>query len=181
MKILNRVNTFHKIDTPIASPSSSGPSPNIRSATPSSLLYSSHSWIPHNIEVTLTEKRELFVKKTDNLSKTSKKANPEVSMENGETANNLEMDLKTPENTENEGVENHVISNAESKEDIVKENKAQTIQYALSAVICYIEDKNNDDRRNLVGLIRVGEGYHERSSGKDMFQWYIFNDFWYKY
>lgn len=45
--------------------------------------------------------------------------------------------------------------------------------YDLHAVVCYI----NDDRKNLVSIVNVGQSYHEQiSSNNPSSQWYIFND-----
>lgn len=45
--------------------------------------------------------------------------------------------------------------------------------YDLYAVVCYI----NDDRKNLVSIINVGQSYHEHISANNSdSQWYIFND-----
>lgn len=80
-------------------------------------------------------------------------------------------------------VENcNIVSNAEVGEakstNSEISNNIQKIQYGLSAVVCYIDDKNNEERRNIVALLRVGPNYHVRSSGNPVWQWYIFNDFW---
>lgn len=45
--------------------------------------------------------------------------------------------------------------------------------YELHAVVCYIQD----DRKNLVSIVNVGQNYHEHvSSNNPLPQWYIFND-----
>ncbi|XP_050539219.1 PAN2-PAN3 deadenylation complex catalytic subunit PAN2 isoform X2 [Daktulosphaira vitifoliae] len=45
--------------------------------------------------------------------------------------------------------------------------------YDLYAVVCYI----NEDRKNLVSIINVGQSYHEHiSASNPASQWYIFND-----
>lgn len=42
-------------------------------------------------------------------------------------------------------------------------------------MICYI----HEERKNLVGILNAGPGYHQRASGANVSQWYIFNDFRY--
>lgn len=45
--------------------------------------------------------------------------------------------------------------------------------YDLHAVVCYIQD----DRKNLVSIVNVGQSYHGNlSSNNSLPQWYIFND-----
>lgn len=45
--------------------------------------------------------------------------------------------------------------------------------YDLHAVVCYI----NEDRKNLVSIVNVGQNYHENVSASNPSpQWYIFND-----
>ncbi|CAK9819946.1 PAN2-PAN3 deadenylation complex catalytic subunit PAN2 [Anthophora quadrimaculata] len=155
-------------------------------ATPPSHLYYSHSWIPHNIEI-LNNSGELFVQKIGTPKSScneSNKTTEEVVVENGQGDSKVLEDLKIPEKDfEEKATENHV--NAESdnevaeKEDKPDENsdKINKIQYSLSAVVCYIDDKSNEDRRNIVALLRVGPNYHERWAGSAVSQWYIFNDF----
>lgn len=56
---------------------------------------------------------------------------------------------------------------------MLQEGVIQTEVYDLSAVVCYI----HEEKRNIVAIINVGPGYHQRSSGSQVSQWYIFNDF----
>nr|CAD7205207.1 unnamed protein product [Timema douglasi] len=53
----------------------------------------------------------------------------------------------------------------------------QSVLYNLSAVVCYVNDPQHHERRNLVALINVTPEYHERFVGSPVNQWYIFNDF----
>lgn len=107
-------------------------------------------------------------------------------MENGQddkmirtvSDNNVEDNNEDCNNVEN----CNIVLNAEVGEtkstNSEISNNIQKIQYSLSAVVCYIDDKSNEDRRNIVALLRVGPNYHVRSSGNSVWQWYIFNDFW---
>ncbi|CAB3370828.1 Hypothetical predicted protein [Cloeon dipterum] len=61
--------------------------------------------------------------------------------------------------------------------DNVPFSSSQHIEYDLHAVVCYVNDPANPDKKNLVSLINVGPRYHERSLGSPVSQWYIFNDF----
>lgn len=56
---------------------------------------------------------------------------------------------------------------------IDSEEIVQTEVYDLCAVVCYV----HEERRNLVAIVNVGPGYHFRTSGTQVAQWYIFNDF----
>ena len=132
----------------------------------------------------MNEKRELSVKKVNSLPQTSSSDRQELPKENGEAINNSSKESKILEDSlgnlvirEAEAGKAGKARKAELKEQS-EENKVQKVQYALSAVVCHIDDKNNEDRRNLVALIRVGERYHEKSNGNSITQWYIFNDFW---
>lgn len=103
-------------------------------------------------------------------------------MENGQDDKTIQISENADDNSE-ENVENCNISNVEDSETVKSTNleiscNTQKIQYGLSAVVCYIDDKNNEERRNIVALLRVGPNYHERSAGNAVSQWYIFNDFW---
>lgn len=172
------------MSTPPATPPTTIPSV----ATPPSHLYYSHSWIPHNIEISLSNSGELFVEKISNPKinlNESSKTTEEIVVENGQGDNKVQ-DSEIPENDfEEQETENHINSEVYNK-DIEKESKIDEnldkiskVQYSLNAVVCYIDDKSNEDRRNIVALLRVGPNYHERSSGSAVSQWYIFNDFWY--
>uniref|UniRef100_A0A1B6CJM8 PAN2-PAN3 deadenylation complex catalytic subunit PAN2 n=1 Tax=Clastoptera arizonana TaxID=38151 RepID=A0A1B6CJM8_9HEMI len=55
----------------------------------------------------------------------------------------------------------------------IKEGTVQTEIYDLCAVVCYV----HEEKRNLVSIINVGSSYHQRASGSQISQWYIFNDF----
>lgn len=104
-------------------------------------------------------------------------------MENGQDDKTVQIISENANDNSEENVENCNISNAEDSEAMKSTNpeiscSTQKIQYGLSAVVCYIDDKNNEERRNIVALLRVGPNYHERSAGNAVSQWYIFNDFW---
>lgn len=101
-------------------------------------------------------------------------------IENGQDDKTVQV---VSENVEKENVENcNIVSNVEDGEakstNLKISDNIQKIRYGLSAVVCYIDDKNNEERRNIVALLRVGPNYHERSAGNAVSQWYIFNDFW---
>ncbi|XP_066582928.1 PAN2-PAN3 deadenylation complex catalytic subunit PAN2 isoform X2 [Prorops nasuta] len=141
--------------------------------TPPSHLYYSHSWIPHNIEISLNENGRLLVEKCnqDDMSSVSTKV-----IENGGDSNevqkegsveNKDVALEPNSSEKGERAEN-------AKEHL---SKTEKVKYSLSAVVCYVDDKNNEDKRNLVALLRVSPKYHERSTGSAVSQWYIFNDF----
>lgn len=160
-------------ETSSPSSSSSVSSPCIRLSTQSSHLYCTHSWIPQNLEITLDEKRNLSVTKLDNVTQISNNSNQEFHMKNNRVNNDLEDKYKMSEDTDKIQLAAGEI-NIEERNDFFK---VQKVRYELSSVICHIDDKSNEDRRNLVALIRVGENYHERSNGNSASQWYIFNDF----
>lgn len=46
-------------------------------------------------------------------------------------------------------------------------------KYNLSAVVCYINDQQCSEKRNMVALIKVPSSYNKNCSES---QWYIFND-----
>ena len=48
--------------------------------------------------------------------------------------------------------------------------------YDLTAVVCHVSDPKFPDKNNLVSVVRVGPGYHQRAVGSAVSQWYIFND-----
>ncbi|XP_071868052.1 PAN2-PAN3 deadenylation complex catalytic subunit PAN2 isoform X2 [Bombus fervidus] len=151
--------------------------------TPPSHLYYSHSWIPHDIEISLDSNCELFVEKISTPksdSNESSKTVNEVIVENGQGDNKIQESEISGE--EEKVVKNHV--NTVRNDDVEKGNKTDEnlnkiskVRYSLSAVVCYIDDKSNEDKRNIVALLRVGPNYHERSAGSAVSQWYIFNDF----
>lgn len=152
-------------------------------------MYYSHSWIPHNIEISLANNGELFVEKISSSknsdSNESSKSTDDVIVENGQGDSKIQDSEISGNNSEDKTTENHVIAELDD-DDMEKENKnddnlnkISKIQYSLNAVVCYIDDKSNEDRRNIVALLRVGPNYHERSVGSAVSQWYIFNDFWY--
>lgn len=128
---------------------------------------------------------ELFVEKISTPksdSNESSKTVNEVIVENGQGDNKIQESEISGE--EEKVVKNHV--NTVRNDDVEKGNKTDEnldkiskIRYSLSAVVCYIDDKSNEDKRNIVALLRVGPNYHERSAGSAVSQWYIFNDFWY--
>lgn len=89
------------------------------------------------------------------------------------TSNTIEIIQNKNEN-ESADIENKGSGNVEEKIS----SSTSKVQYSLSAVVCYVDDKNNEERRNLVALLRVGPSYHKRSTGSAVSQWYIFNDFW---
>jgi len=151
--------------------------------SPPSHLYYLHSWIPHNIEIVLEENGEMTVKKISEPKNESINNTAQTSMmENGQDDKMIRIISENASDNE-ENVENYsIVSNAEDDEALKNTNpefscNTQKIQYRLSAVVCYIDDKN-EDRRNIVALLRVGPNYHERSAGNAVSQWYIFNDFW---
>ncbi|CAH1116888.1 unnamed protein product [Phaedon cochleariae] len=64
------------------------------------------------------------------------------------------------------------------EESSMKENVESKRRYALSAVVCYINDQTSSDKRNLVSLIKVPKAYFlERDKEPNDYQWYLFNDF----
>ncbi|EFN73985.1 PAB-dependent poly(A)-specific ribonuclease subunit 2 [Camponotus floridanus] len=168
--------------------SPSTPSTSSTSVTPPSHLYYSHSWIPHNIEISLEENGEMSVKKISEpknelMNDTSAQMNV---VENGQddkivrTLSDNNVEDNNDEDCNN--IENcNIVSNSEGNETKSTNSEIsrniQKIQYGLSAVVCYVDDKNNEERRNIVTLLRVGPNYHVRSSGNPVSQWYIFNDF----
>lgn len=107
-----------------------------------------------------------------------------------EKVDNVNSDGAVAKKTEEEKKENGKVDEtpkeSEEKQDEKKpdnpstdfEYKEQKMQYSLTAVVCYVDDKNNEDKRNLVAFIRVPPKFHLRSSGSPVCQWYIFNDFW---
>ncbi|XP_066994616.1 PAN2-PAN3 deadenylation complex catalytic subunit PAN2 [Anabrus simplex] len=64
-----------------------------------------------------------------------------------------------------------------NKPQEVTEEGTRSMVYDLSAVVCYIHDPQNPEKKNLVALLNVAAEYHERSIGSPVKQWYIFNDF----
>ncbi|XP_076240982.1 PAN2-PAN3 deadenylation complex catalytic subunit PAN2 isoform X3 [Calliopsis andreniformis] len=172
------------LTSPVTPPTTTTSAP-----TPPSHLYYSHSWIPHNIEISLDSNGELFVEKLNSPKNDSTESTKSVTekaiVENGQGDGKAQaQDPETANaNTEETETENHVTvdadnGNGESANATEKSlNKVSKVQYSLSAVVCYIDDKNNEDRRNIVALLRVGPNYHERSAGSAVSQWYIFNDF----
>ncbi|XP_043271434.1 PAN2-PAN3 deadenylation complex catalytic subunit PAN2 isoform X2 [Venturia canescens] len=171
--------------TPIQT-SSTSPVVNVQAPTPPSHLYYSHSWIPHVIEVRLNENGELSVDKLDKLSPNDganeNRNKREVLVENGQSSNNLHSDAQIDSQKISEAVPT-AVNDSENKENdntsVADEysGKVTKIQYILSAVVCYVDDKSSDDRRHVVALVRVSPEYHERSTGSAVAQWYIFNDF----
>lgn len=122
----------------------------------------------------------------NDYNESSRKPPEQVVVENGQGDGKDKQDLEgSQQNSEEKSAENHVSAGADTGDaeasDTIEENSVKTskMQYSLSAVICYIDDKSNEDRRNIVALLRVGPSYHERSAGSAVSQWYIFNDFWY--
>lgn len=160
----------------------------VQAPTPPSHLYYSHSWIPHVIEVTLDENGDLSVEKLDKLSplddtngNTSKS---KVIVENGQGDNNLQTDSENDWTSFDEGEPVAPIYDTPEINDIANcggdddnSRKITKVEYILTAVVCYVDDKASDDRQHVVALIRVGPNYHERSTGSAVAQWYIFNDF----
>lgn len=183
---------FYLIETVSTSPITPPTTTTTPVATLPSHLYYSHSWIPHNIEISLNSNGELFVEKSNGLksdsTETNKSVTEETIVENGQGdgkaqgQQNLETSGADSEGTEREnhvatGPDNGDGESANATDEVV--DKISKMQYSLSAVVCYIDDKSNEDRRNIVALLRVGPNYHERSAGSAVSQWYIFNDFWY--
>ncbi|XP_078033618.1 PAN2-PAN3 deadenylation complex catalytic subunit PAN2 isoform X1 [Augochlora pura] len=160
--------------------------PTTTPATPPSHLYYSHSWIPHNIEISLKSNGEINVVKISspkNDTAESSKRRDEKVVENGQRDGKLQQVPEcSPTDCETKELENHHV--AANNGDGVNANatkknseKVSKMQYSLSAVICYIDDKSNEDKRNIVALLRVGPNYHKRSAGSAVSQWYILNDF----
>jgi hypothetical protein len=148
-----------------------------------------HSWIPHNIEISLEENGEMSVKKVNELrSELNNDMSVQNLMENGQEDKTVQIVSESVGDNNEENVEKSlkncsIVSNEEDSEAVKSTNSEiscniQKIQYGLSAVVCYIDDKNNEERRNIVALLKVGPNYHERSGGHAVSQWYIFNDFW---
>ena len=158
--------------------------------SPPSHLYYLHSWIPHNIEISIEENGEMTVKKISEPRSELNDIFIQTSMmENGQDDRTVQVISENSENNGEENIENCLASkigncNITEDDEAVKSTNleisynTQRIQYGLSAVVCYIDDKNNEERRNIVALLRVGPNYHERSAGNAVSQWYIFNDFW---
>lgn len=140
---------------------------------PSSHLYYSHSWIPHCIEISLDNNGELSVEKLDKINR---EINKPTVVENGETIDDID-DNQITENDDSIKIDDNNIKINEENIDTEKEKKIDKLQYTLTAVVCSIDDKTNEDRKHLVSLIKVGPNYHERSTGSAVSQWYIFNDF----
>lgn len=157
------------------------PSPTTSSASPPSHLYYSHSWIPHNIEISLDENGELSVRKMNGSAETNNGpfARTNVVMENGRDENRVQIVTENA-GDEHDGKENAANSNVAEATSTNSEMSINTqkVQYSLSAVVCYVDDKTNEERRNIVALLQVGPNYHERLSGSAVSQWYVFNDFW---
>ncbi|XP_011300484.1 PAB-dependent poly(A)-specific ribonuclease subunit PAN2 isoform X2 [Fopius arisanus] len=162
---------------PSPSSTASTPSNPGQVAAPPSHLYYSHSWIPHCIEISLDANGELSVGKLDKINREVVNTKPLI-VENGEG--------KITPGVENDGDRSsQVNSNLEDikYEEEVKHDpqtacpKVEKIQYTLTGVVCYVDDKSSEERRHVVALIRVGPNYHERSTGSAVAQWYLFNDF----
>ncbi|KAK0175032.1 hypothetical protein PV327_008817 [Microctonus hyperodae] len=156
----------------------------IQITTPPSHLYYSHSWIPHSIEVSLDTNGELSVEKLEKINCQVDHNNKQFNVENGQGDNisirynekniNINDDVKE---LNRECTSSHDILNDGINMDKEVDKFQEKIQYNLTAVVCYIDDKTNEDRRHVVALVRVGPNYHERSTGSAVSQWYIFNDF----
>lgn len=197
MQILNFFLLLENISTSPVTPPTAASTP---VATPPSHLYYSHSWIPHNIEISLNSSCELFVEKmsvpkndsTNEINNSNKYSTEEIILvgEDGSCRRADEMRRDSSEiiitGEREENVADDHIPDARpmndermEEEDKTENEKLDKVRYSLSAVVCYIDDKANEDRRNIVALLRVGPNYHERSVGSAVSQWYIFNDFWY--
>lgn len=171
----------------ITSPSTPSSTSATSITSPPSHLYYSHSWIPHNIEISLDESGEVTVQKMNGLKTES---NDGVPAQTGGSKVNVNRDDNKvqiiPENVRIDSKESATNCNVapNASDDEAKSTNpeifvnTQKIQYGLSAVVCYIDDKNNEERRNIVTLLRVDPNYHKRSTGSAVSQWYIFNDFW---
>jgi len=162
------------------------PTPSTSSTTPvtslPSHLYYSHSWIPHNIEISLNENRDLTVRKISEPRSESNSSAAQTSLiENGQD-NKVQIAAENVgDNADEDNAENCNVSSSTINDEAKSANpldNVQKVQYGLSAVVCYVDDRNNEERRNIVALLRVGPGYHVRSTGNAVSQWYIFNDFW---
>lgn len=49
-------------------------------------------------------------------------------------------------------------------------------RYDLTAVVCYINDQNAPERKNLVALIKIPDLYMKHKDISEH-KWYLFNDF----
>ncbi|XP_018369968.1 PREDICTED: PAB-dependent poly(A)-specific ribonuclease subunit PAN2 isoform X3 [Trachymyrmex cornetzi] len=183
---VGRDSETEKLLTPSSTPSTSSTAP---VTSPPSHLYYLHSWIPHNIEISIEENGEMTVKKISEPRNELNDMFIQTSMmENGQDDKTVQVISENSRNNGEENIENCLASKigncsiTEDDEAVKSTNleisyNTQRIQYGLSAVVCYIDDKNNEERRNIVALLRVGPNYHERSAGNAVSQWYIFNDF----
>ena len=115
----------------------------------SSQLYYTNAWLPLHIEADVGENGELFIKKRN----------------------------ETPQSAAAATTEHNQAGEAVVEKQELLFASTQHINYDLYAVVCYIHDPVNPDKKNLVALINVGPRYHERSVGSPVSQWYIFNDF----
>lgn len=161
---------FILLEPTVSAPSTPSATPIVIS-TPPSHLYYSHSWIPHCIEIMLNPSGELHVSKIDKITLETPPTTLDLIHENGQVDSNHSN--ISPE------IQSDDCSDFPDDPELVPENvkESEKIQYTLSAVVCFVDDKSSEDGKHVVALIRVGPNYHERSTGSAVAQWYLFNDF----
>lgn len=109
----------------------------------SSQLYYTNAWLPLHIEADVGENGELFIKKRTETPRNAAAATAEAKAGDEAVVEKQELPFAS----------------------------SQHIDYDLYAVVCYIHDPVNPDRKNLVALINVGPRYHERSVGSPVSQY----------
>ncbi|XP_034945248.1 PAN2-PAN3 deadenylation complex catalytic subunit PAN2 isoform X2 [Chelonus insularis] len=158
----------------------------VQITTPPSHYYYQHSWIPHCIEVSIDGNGELSVEELNKIDREVSSSAPLI-VENGQHDSAVKPDSVQNKKESEVSEEKKSVEETKEEKEEPKENsetvnpevtnQGQKMQYTLSAVVCYIDDKTSEDRRHVVALIRVGPNYHERSTGSAVAQWYLFNDF----
>ncbi|XP_071446379.1 PAN2-PAN3 deadenylation complex catalytic subunit PAN2 [Hetaerina americana] len=133
-------------------------------ATSSSHLYYTNSWLPLHIQIDLMEGGCLKIRKIDAPQNVNSKTKPEVQ----------KIDEETEASNDKSDGENTNKGNEAKRGRII-----QTVVYDLCSVVCHIQDQasTKDKKNHLVALVKAGPGYHIRSVGSPVSQWYIFNDF----
>ncbi|CAH1129083.1 unnamed protein product [Ceutorhynchus assimilis] len=109
--------------------------------------YCSNNWLPHNIKMSISDSKLEIVK-----------------MDAGSEPKN-----GTPEEVE---LDQDDTQTKNSNGAIIQESK----EYELSAVVCYVNDQNTSDKKNLVALIKVPDLYLKNKEVNEH-KWYLFNDF----
>ncbi|XP_019760308.1 PAN2-PAN3 deadenylation complex catalytic subunit PAN2 isoform X1 [Dendroctonus ponderosae] len=113
--------------------------------------YCSNNWLPHSIKMYLNNSK-LEIKKLG---------------ANGEEVRKLNLADDLPKTITED------ISIDDGKENgAVQESK----RYDLTAVVCYINDQNTPERKNLVALIKIPDLYMKHKELSEH-KWYLFNDF----